>query len=41
MLMHIHIHMMTHTIPNTLRITVSTMVVLTVNKVVFIVNGFL
>jgi hypothetical protein len=39
--MHIHIHMMTHAIPNTLGITVSAVVVLTVNKVVFVVNGFL
>ncbi len=37
----IHIHMMTHTIPNTIRITVLAMIVLTVKKSVFVVNGFL
>ncbi len=38
--MHVHIHVMTHAIPNTLGIAVSAVVVLTVNKVVFVVNGF-
>jgi hypothetical protein len=39
--MHIHVRVMTHAIPNTIRITVLAMVVLTVKKSVFVVNGFL
>jgi hypothetical protein len=37
----VHIDMMTHAIPNPFGITFPAMVVLTVNKVVFVVNGFL
>jgi hypothetical protein len=37
----IHVCVMTHAIPNTIRITVLAMVVLTVKKSVFVVNGFL
>jgi hypothetical protein len=36
----VHVYMMTHAIPNTLRITVPAMVMLTVNKGVLVVNGF-
>jgi hypothetical protein len=39
LLVDIHIHMMTNTIPNPFRITFSTMVVLTVNKIVFVVHS--
>jgi len=39
--MDVHVHMMTHAIPNALGITVPAMVVLTVNKVVLVVNSFL
>jgi hypothetical protein len=35
----VHIHMMTHAIPNPFGITLPAMVVLTVNKVMFVVHG--
>jgi hypothetical protein len=41
LLVDVHIHMMTHTIPNPFRVTFSTMVVLTVNKIVFVVHSLL
>ena len=37
----VHVHMMTHAIPNPFGITFPAVVVLTVNKVVFVVNGFI
>jgi hypothetical protein len=37
----VHVHMVTHTIPNPLGITLTAVVVLAVNKVVFVVNGFI
>jgi len=37
----VHIHVMTHTIPDTFWITFPAVVVLTVNKVVFVVNSLL
>jgi hypothetical protein len=37
----IHVYMMTHTIPNPFGIAVPAVVVVTVNEVMFVVNGFL
>jgi hypothetical protein len=39
--MYVHIHVMTHTIPNTFRITFPAVVVLSVKEVMFVVNRFL
>jgi hypothetical protein len=41
LLVDIHIHMMTHTIPNPLGITFPAVVVLTVNQVVLVIYGFI
>jgi hypothetical protein len=39
--MDIHVHVVTHTIPDPFGIAVSAVVVVTVNEVVFVVNGVL
>jgi hypothetical protein len=39
--MHLHIHIMTHAIPNALGIAVTTMIVLSVYQPVLVMNGFL